>query len=399
VLFQIGTLIAATSLVQLANGFFNTFLSLRLTTEGFGATATGIVLSAYFVGFTIGAVGCGGVIQRVGHIRAYAAFAGLAIVGAATMPLLVTPAFWVTCRVAMGIGCVGLFITTESWLNAKAKADQRGQVFSTYMVGTFLALAVGQLIIAKLAVQSSVAFQVVSALFAMALVMVSTSRAEAPSLVAEAGTLRYGELTRRAPVAVAGCVISGIISSTFYALVPAWMLSNGIAQGTIALFMLIAILGGLALQVPVGRLSDRNDRQLVLAGLAVGFAGAAVLLVLLPARLATILPVAALLGGFMSSLYPVCVAHALDRMPSDRVVALSGRLKLVGSLGSALGPMLGAGIMAHFDINGLLYFLATMAAVLAAVAGARVWTRAARLWAKRPYAMIDAMTAQVRGSK
>jgi hypothetical protein len=45
---------------QLANGFFNTFLSLRLTTEGFGATATGIVLSAYFVGFTIGAVGCGG---------------------------------------------------------------------------------------------------------------------------------------------------------------------------------------------------------------------------------------------------------------------------------------------------------------------------------------------------
>jgi len=55
-LVQIGTLIAATSLVQLANGFFNTFLSLRLTNEGFGPTLTGIVLSAYFVGFTIGAV-------------------------------------------------------------------------------------------------------------------------------------------------------------------------------------------------------------------------------------------------------------------------------------------------------------------------------------------------------
>ena len=103
-LVQIGTLIAATSLVQLANGFFNTFLSLRLTTEGFGPTLTGIVLSAYFVGFTIGAVRCGQVIQRIGHIRAYAAFAGLVVIGVAVMPLFVSPAAWIACRVAMGIG-------------------------------------------------------------------------------------------------------------------------------------------------------------------------------------------------------------------------------------------------------------------------------------------------------
>lgn len=394
-LVQIGTLIAATSLIQLANGFFNTFLSLRLTTEGFGATATGIVLSAYFVGFTLGAIGCGGVIQRVGHIRAYAAFAGLVVVGVAMMPLFVSPAVWIACRVAMGVGCVGLFITTESWLNAKAKADQRGRVFSTYMVGTFLALAVGQLVIARLVIQSAAAFHVVGALFALALVMVSTTRAEAPTTLTEGGSLPYGELTRHAPVAVAGCVISGIVSSAFYALVPAWMLNNGITQGTIALFMLVAVLGGLALQVPVGRLSDRNDRRLVLAGLAVGFAAAAVLLVLLPARLAVVLPVAALLGGFMSTLYPVCVAHAFDRMPSDRVVAVSGRLILVSGFGSALGPMLGAAIMARFDINGLLYFMALMTLLLAAIAGLRVRMREAPERVERPFDLIDPMTAPI----
>ena len=31
----------------------------------------------------------------------------------------------------------------------------------------------------------------------------------------------------------------------------------------------------------------------------------------------------------MSTLYPVCVADALDRMPVDRVVAVSSRLILV----------------------------------------------------------------------
>jgi len=41
---QIGTLIIATSLIQLANGFFGTFISLRVATEDFGPTMSGLVL-------------------------------------------------------------------------------------------------------------------------------------------------------------------------------------------------------------------------------------------------------------------------------------------------------------------------------------------------------------------
>ena len=394
-LVQIGTLIAATSLVQLANGFFNTFLSLRLTTENFGPTLTGIVLSAYFIGFSIGAVGSGAIIQRIGHIRAYAAFAGMVVVGTAAMALFVSPLGWILCRMAIGIGCVGIFITTESWLNVKAPADQRGRIFSIYMVGTFLALAAGQLLIGKLPIASMTAFFIIIALFALALMMVSATRAEAPALSPEA-SLPYGELTRQAPVSVAGCVVSGLVSSAFYALVPAWMARNAIPQETIALFMLVAVLGGFAFQVPVGKVSDRGDRRVVLAGLAIGFSVAALLIQLVPPRLAFVLPVAALLGGFMSTLYPVSVAHALDRMPQDRVVAVSGRLILVSGIGSALGPILGAQVMGQLDINGLLYFMAAATVALAAVAGLRIRHRAPpEQMAERPFAIIDPLAAPI----
>lgn len=394
-LVQIGTLIVATSLVQLANGFFNTFLSLRLTVENFGPALTGIVLSAYFVGFTIGAVGSGRVIRRVGHIRAYTAFAGMVVVATAAMPLLDSPYAWIACRMLIGVGCVGLFITTESWLNAKAVPDQRGHVFSVYMVGTFGALAIGQLLVGHLPISSAAPFNIIIGLFALALVMVSTTRAEAPTITAEGEGLRYGDLTRQAPVAVVGCVVSGMVSSAFYALIPAWMLQNGIEQGTIGLFMLVAVLGGLALQVPVGRLSDRNDRRLVLAGLAAGFAAAAILLVTVPPKLAAVLPVAAILGGFMSTLYPVCVAHALDRMPADRVVAVSGRLVLVSGIGSALGPLLGAAVMARLDVYGLMLFMAAATLALAAVAGLRVRTRPPPEKVERPFGIIDPMAAPI----
>src|SRR5687767_11126301 len=95
---QIGTLIVATSGIQLANGFFGTFISLRVGLEGFGSTWTGFVLSGYFAGFTVGAMRCGRIIERIGHIRAYAAFAGLVIASATTMPILIGPLPWLIER-------------------------------------------------------------------------------------------------------------------------------------------------------------------------------------------------------------------------------------------------------------------------------------------------------------
>jgi ABC-type uncharacterized transport system permease subunit len=51
------------------------------------------------------------------------------------------------------------------------------------------------------------------------------------------------------------------------------------------------------------RLSDRFDRRIVMAALGLGFAGIAVALVFLPRSPPVVLPAAALLGGFMSTLY------------------------------------------------------------------------------------------------
>jgi len=111
---QIGTLIIATSLIQLANGFFGTFISLRVAIEDFGPTMSGLVLSSYFAEFTLGGLRCERIIERVGHIRAYAAFAGIVVVATALMPLLAGPIAWLILRAVIGFGCAGLFIATES---------------------------------------------------------------------------------------------------------------------------------------------------------------------------------------------------------------------------------------------------------------------------------------------
>ena len=183
-------------------------------------------------------------------------------------------------------------------------------------------------------------------------------------------------------------MLSGLITSAFYALVPAWMQDAGITRPTIALFMLTAVLGGLAFQVPVGWLSDRFDRRLVLAGLSLGFAGIAVVLVHVPRSLPAVLPAAILLGGFMSSLYPVCVSHAHDRMPADRVVAVSGGLILLSGLGSVVGPLIGSILKVDFEIDGVFYFMATAALILTFLAAGRSFTTSAPHHLDRPFAIL-----------
>jgi MFS family permease len=389
---QIGTLILATSGIQLANGFFNTLISLRVAIEDFEPTMAGLVLSSYFAGFTLAALRGGRIIERVGHIRAYAAFAGLVVAATATMPVITGALPWLILRALVGFGCAGLFITTESWLNAKARPAERGRVFSVYMVGTFVALAVGQLLIGRARIEAAAPFNAIVALFAVALVMVTTTRAEPPRSTA-AGNLPFSQLMRAAPVAVAGGTLSGLISSSFYALVPAWMQGEGIARETIAISMLVAVLGGLAFQVPVGRLSDRFDRRIVLAALGLGFAGSAGALVFLPHALPVVLPAAALLGGFMSTLYPVCVAYAHDRLPEDRVVAVSSQLILVSGLGSVIGPLIGTNLMARFSIDGLLYFMAAAALLLAVLAATRGLTTASPQHLERPFDILAPQAA------
>ena len=367
---RIGLLVFATSGIQFANGFFGTFIALRVALEDFDSTMAGLVLSSYFAGFTLGALRCERIIERVGHIRAYAAFAGMVVAATATMPLLVEPLAWLILRAVIGFGCSGLFIATESWLNAKAEPVERGRTFSIYMLGTFLALALGQLLIGHAKVETAEPFNGIAVLFAVALVIVSTTRAEPPRGTASA-SLPFGQLPRAAPVAVAGCMVSGLVSASFYSLVPAWMQDEGIARETIATFMLFAVLGGLAFQVPIGRLSDQFDRRIVLSMLSLGFAVTAIALVNLPHSRAVILSAAALLGGFMSTLYPICVANAHDQMPADQVVAVSGQLILVSGLGSILGPLIGTSVMARFGIDGLFYFMAAAGLLLALLAIAR----------------------------
>ena len=66
------------SLIMLAHGYQGSLLGVRAVREEFSLTATGFMLSGYYVGYFIGARTITNLISRVGHIRTFAAFASIA---------------------------------------------------------------------------------------------------------------------------------------------------------------------------------------------------------------------------------------------------------------------------------------------------------------------------------
>ena len=90
----------------------------------------------------------------------------------------------------------------------------------------------------------------------------------------------------------------------------------------------------------------------------------------------------------MSTLYPVCVAHAHDRLPADRVVAVSSRLILASGCGSVMGPLVGMSLLRRFDIDGVYYLMAAAALVLAMLAVGGSLTSAAPLHVERTFKIL-----------
>lgn len=333
-------LLVGTALVLVANGLLATVLGTRLAAGGQSLGLAGLVVSAYSVGLALGSWRGGWVIDRVGHIRTFAAFSGVATAAALGLALVDAPWLWVVFRVVQGFAVGGNYLVVESWLNERSRGGERGRMLAFYVATCQVALATGQLLVVVQPPTGVAPFNLAALLYVLALLPIALTRTPQPVLSA---TSRAGlaSVTRRAPVAVGGCFIAGCTTGSMLNLGAPFGMAKGLLPEQVAVFMASAVVGGLALQWPAGCLSDRFDRRVVIELVAGASAAAALLLIGFDGFVA-LASAAFLLGAFAFLLYPVSIAHAHDLVDPEDVVATTGTLVLAYGLGSSVAPLLGA---------------------------------------------------------
>ncbi|WP_281968727.1 hypothetical protein [Roseovarius nanhaiticus] len=119
--YRFASILLSVALLVVGNGLQQTLIGLRAGIDGYADETVGIITSAHFVGFVFASIYAPRVIQQVGHIRAFAAFASAASGIALCFAIFVSPPVWVVLSVLQGACCAGLIILMESWLNASAE--------------------------------------------------------------------------------------------------------------------------------------------------------------------------------------------------------------------------------------------------------------------------------------
>ncbi|MDX1739108.1 MAG: MFS transporter, partial [Alphaproteobacteria bacterium] len=239
-----------------ANGMFASLLGLRSRLEGFSTETTGFIMSGMFVGMLIGAFYGVKLVSMVGHIRSFAVLASVMSVAVLSHVLKVDVIFWFILRIVAGFCLSGMTLVVESWLNENSENNQRGKIMSLYMMTNYLGYAIGQYLLLLEEPTKVEPFIIASIVLSLALVPILMTRSKAPAPQAYS-RLSPIKLLRISPLGVIGVMAAGMISAPISTLGAVFGREAGLEMAQISTLVACFVLGGMTLQYPIGRISDR----------------------------------------------------------------------------------------------------------------------------------------------
>lgn len=357
------SLFASTLLMVLGAGLLTTYLGLSLAARQTDQLWIGLMMSTYYLGLVIGSKIGHRLIANVGHIRAFVASAGVVTASALGHALTDQLEVWLVLRLIVGTGMMCQYMVLESWLNEQAESTQRGRVFASYMIVSYLGLVLGQLVLSQFPELGMAPLLLVGVCYALCIVPLATTKRLHPAPLHPA-PLQISMFWHQVPQSLTSVAIAGLIVGSFYGLAPAFALSLGYSTTQVATFMSTTIVAGLLAQWPMGKISDVIPRSRLLRTNSALLGVLVLTMALVPLTEILLLVLTFMFGVLAFTLYPLATALANQHVESQHRVALSAVIILTFGIGACIGPLLASAAMQLLG-NGMLYgFMAICCVVL-----------------------------------
>ncbi len=382
---SIFSLLLSYGMLMMGNSMISILLGLRSRIEGFSTETTGFIMSGFFVGMLFGALFTVRIVSGVGHIRSFAAFASIMSVAVLLHVLFLEPSIWFLLRIVAGFCMAGMVMVVESWVNERSINKLRGQILSLYMITNYLCAGFGQFVLLIGNPGQFQLFIVASIIYSFALVPILLTRANAPKPTTSK-RMSIKELFYISPVGVFGMICAGMANSSLISMGAVFAKEIGLSLAEISTFMATAIFSGMILQYPIGRISDKFDRRLVLliASLATSLAAITVIWATNQNFLLLIIAIA-IYGGFSYTLYPLSSSQVNDLADPNQLVQVASGLLIAYGIGASIGPILTANSMATFGQIGFFSFLILINSVLILFTIIRIFQRRGGVVSKTPF--------------
>ena len=354
------------SFIMMAYGFQGSLLGVRAVQEEFSLTATGFLMSGYFIGYFIGAATIPNVISKVGHVRVFAAFASLASLIILIHSILIHPFIWFLLRVLTGVSMVCMYTVAESWLNDRSSNKNRGSVLSIYMVILYGSIGIGMFLLNFSTPKNFQPFILVSVITSAALIPILLTKKKPPTFK-KINVMTFNELYKVSPFGIVSSFFYGTIQSALFTLLAVYAKSMNFTILEISIVTFLLAISGAIAQFPIGKISDVYDRRKVIVSSTFGAAIFALITIFvsgqmyLPDGLATSKTwfyIFFILFSFCSlPMFSLILAHTNDYITKDKFVAAGAGLQFTFGLGAISGPFLCSIFMDLVGSNGFFIFL------------------------------------------
>lgn len=365
----IAAAISAVAVFAFTGGIVFPLLSFVMERHGASPTFIGISGAMMPAGILVGAPLIPLLARRFGAFRV--CMAGFGATALLILALAATGDFrlWLPLRFVLGFAVNAIFVVSETWINTLAPSRGRGRVVGIYVTVASVGFASGPVLLGLVGSEGLAPFLVAALAPLLALPILVRARHCLPDVFDDRAGGSVVAFARTAPVLVAVVAMVSLYDQTVLAMFPVYGLAAGLGETATSLSLSAAIVGNVALQVPLGWLAERLDRRRVLLGLALA---AATGLAALPSVLGTIWgwPVLFVVGACAFGGFTVCLVELGERFSGSMLLAGNAAFAMVWGLGGLAGPPLAGAAMERFGPDGFpatlcLLFLA-LALVLAA---------------------------------
>ncbi|MDX0517496.1 MFS transporter [Sinorhizobium medicae] len=374
-LLSIASIVASMTSVAVGNGMMLAYVPFVLTRSTAPDWVAGAAVTAIAFGSLIGCLMGGSLIRRVGHARAFSCSMALVILAALTISLGVHPLLWVVARGLYGIAASMNFIITQSWLNHVSENHRRGRAMALFYMAYVIGLGAGAWLFGQIPSEGNLAPVITIFFTALAILPIGLTRLPTPPAPARV-SIDIPMVWRISPVAFVGVLASGGLSMLVQGFTPIYAAANSVSQKDVAALMFVMQFGLLFIQYPLGALSDRTDRRIVMVVtcalvIAAGFAALAVSF----DNLILLMLVFAIFAGAVETVYSIANAHTNDRTEPADFVPLASTMLIAWSASATLVPMLVTLLTPAFGERTFIYATMTVALLYALFVLVRLLSR------------------------
>lgn len=313
---------------------------LALQQRGIDNVTIGLVEAAWGVGMIVTAHRVPAVAARLGAVpivcAALLSGALLAIVFAFTTSL---PLWFVLSFLSGMVGGVP-WVISEIWINLVVDEKQRGRAVGIYVALMATGLALGPLALQVVGVYGPRPFLSYAAMAVLVALPLLSSWRTAPAIEPEKGG-NFLQVMLMIPAVLVAALASGLGEQAAFSFLPIYALNAGVSAETGVTWLSAFVIGNIALQWPIGWLSDHVDRRLVLAGCALISAALTALLPLVDVHSSGILALLLFWGGISFAIYSVSLAVLGQRFSGGDIARANAALTSVYTLGGMIGPPIG----------------------------------------------------------